>query len=729
MKGSALVIAGLAALAMVWAAGCGDPAPAARAGSPPAQEWRRYGGDAGGTRYSPLSQVNRQNVQQLREVWTYDSKEKGGLETQPIVVDRVLYALTPKHEAIALDATTGRRLWIFDSGLESTGPNRGVTYWRGGDDERLFVAVDQFLYALNARTGKPVPQFGEHGHIDLRSDLGRDPRAQSVRLTSPGVAYKDLIIIGGRVSESQGASPGDVRAYDARSGRLRWSFHTIPYAGEFGADTWPPNARSYSGGANNWAGMVIDEQRGMLFVPTGSAAADHYGADRIGDDLFANCLLALNADTGERIWHFQVVHHDLWDRDLPAPPSLVTVKRDGRTVDAVVQVTKQGFVFLFDRVTGSSMFPVEERPFPASTVEGERAAATQPVPLKPAPFVRQLLSQEMLTNRTPEAHAAALDQFKRFRNGQFQPFSVNQETILFPGFNGGAEWGGAAVDPATGVLYVNASEMAWTGMLAPTERPTTARGVYLSRCAVCHGDDLRGAPPQIPALLGLTNRASASQLTTTIRAGAGRMPSFQDLTAQELAALDDYLLTGRDRDVAASQRPTDDGFISTAKAAMKKLLGFDSVRPMGSADTTMKFRFTGYKKFLDIDGYPAIAPPWGTLSAIDLNSGTFLWQVPLGKYPALASRGITDTGSENYGGPIVTAGGLVFIAATSYDNMFRAFDKDTGKLVWQASLPFPGNATPISYEADGRQFIVIAAGGNSTDVSQSGGVYVAFALP
>ena len=379
--------------------------------------------------------------------------------------------------------------------------------------------------------------------------------------------------------------------------------------------------------------------------------------------------------------------------------------------------------------TGAPLFPIEERPFPASTIDGERAASTQPVPIKPAPFARQALTADLLTNRTPEAHAAALAAFTRVRSeGQFVPFSVDRPTILFPGFDGGAEWGGAAVDPATGVMYVNATEMAWTGMLAPTYRGTTGRALYLSRCAECHGDDRRGAPPQIPSLASLSEHHTAAQVSTIIRQGTSRMPDFPDLDQDAVTVLVQYLLTGQDKEIAGPSAGGD-SFAAAAKKYVKRLLGRDEVRPMGSAETTMKYRFTGYKKFLDVDGYPAVAPPWGTLSAIDLNTGEYRWQVPLGEYPALAARGLTNTGSENYGGPMVTSGGLLFIGATSYDRKFRAFDKTTGRLLWQTTLPFAGNATPITYEVNGQQYIVIAAGGGKATGMPSGGVYVAFALP
>jgi quinoprotein glucose dehydrogenase len=582
--------------------------------------WPAYGGGLASIRYSRLDQINRQNVKQLEVAWTFDSGETGGLQTNPIVIRGILYAPTPAHHIVAINAATGKLVWRFDSGFQSRGPNRGVMSWTDGTETRIFAAVDQYLYALDAKTGEPLVQFGKGGRIDLREDLGRPPDEQYVRLTSPGVVHKDLLIIGGRVNESLPASPGDVRAYDVRTGALRWSFHTIPHPGEPGYDTWPKDTWTHSGGANNWAGMALDTSRGIVYVPTGSAAADFYGADRIGDNLFANSLLALDASTGRRIWHFQAVHHDIWDRDFPAPPSLVTVIRDGRPLDAVAQTTKHGFVYLFDRTTGTPLFPIEQQSFPESSVEGERTARTQPVPRRPLPFARQVLTESLLTTRTPEAHQAAVEAFRAFRSdGPFVPLSVGTDTVVFPGFDGGAEWGGSAFDPDTALLYVNANEMAWTGSLAP-------------------------------------------------------------------------------------QSATSPG--------------------------NLKYRFTGYRKFLDPDGYPAIAPPWGTLTAINLNSGERAWQVPLGEYPELVAAGLKNTGSENYGGPVVTAGGLVFIGATSFDKKVRAFDKSTGDLLWEARLPFSATGTPATYEIDGRQFLVVPAGGGKGKRGEpSGGVYVAFALP
>ncbi len=673
---------------------------------PPSQEqqdWSAYGGAPENNHYSTLAQINRNNVKRLAVAWSFDTQEEGGLQTSPIIIDGVLYGITPTQKVFALDAATGKHLWKFDSGIRGIQPDRGLAYWADGKDKRILVGVMNFVYALDAATGKPIPSFGNRGRIDLRENLGREPAAaQSVDLTSPGVVYKDLVIFGGRNPETLPAPPGDIRAYDVRTGKLRWSFHTIPRPGEFGYNTWPKDAWKTSGAANNWAGMALDPQRGILYAPTGSAAFDFYGADRIGDDLFANCLLALNARTGERIWHFQGVHHDLWDRDFPSAPALLTIKRGGKQIDAVAQTTKQGFVYLFDRTNGQPLFPIESHKYPPSTVPGEVAASEQPLPTRPAPFARQLLTEDLLTTRTPEAHQWALEKFKQFRSeGQFVPFSVGKDTVIFPGFDGGAEWGGPAVDAETAIIYVNSNEMAWTGALAPSTGENSPRAIYMSQCSVCHGEKITGSPPAMPSLIAVGERLTFAQMATTIKNGKGRMPGFPNLPDDQLFALISFLASGENKELSSSTPPP----------------------------TAMKFRFTGYHKFLDQEGYPAVAPPWGTLNAIDLNTGEYVWKIPLGEYPELASKGLKNTGTENYGGPIVTAGGLLFIGATDFDKKFRAFDKSTGEMLWEATLPFSGNATPATYEVNGRQFVVIAAGGGKDPKSPSRGVYVAFALP
>jgi quinoprotein glucose dehydrogenase len=693
-------------------------------------DWPIYGGTAHNDHFSPLAQINRSNVQHLKVAWTYDTEESGGLQSSPIEVDGVLYGLTPSQKVFALNAATGKLLWKFDSGIKGTQPDRGLAYWSDGSrNRRILVGVMNFVYALDAATGKPIPTFGKNGRIDLREDLGRDPAQQSIYMTTPAVIYKNLMIVGGRESETLPASPGDVRAYDVRSGKLSWSFHTIPHPGEFGEDTWPKDAWKTSGAANNWAGMTVDVQRGIVYVPTGSAAFDFYGADRLGDDLFANCLLALNAETGEHIWHFQGVRHDLWDRDFPAPPVLLTVERDGKKVDAVAQTTKQGFVFLFDRTNGQPLFPIECRNYPPSTVPGEVAAQQQCLPVKPAPFARQLLTENLLSERTPEVHQWALEKFRSFRSeGQFVPFSVGKDTVIFPGFDGGAEWGGAAADPETGILYVNANEMAWTGALAANTTENTPKSLYLNQCAVCHGEKMLGSPPAIPALVGVGNRMSGTDIESTIRNGKGRMPGFANLEndSEQWYGLLDYVMSGGAKDVGKKKDA------SQETDAKKQVANSEPALP------AMKYHFTGYHKFLDPEGYPAVAPPWGTLNAINLNTGEYAWKIPLGEFPELAAQdtkntgtkniAMKNTGTENYGGPVVTAGGLVFIGATNFDKKFRAFDKTTGALLWETTLPFSANTTPATYEVDGRQFVVIAAGGGKDLKSKSGGVYVAFAL-
>jgi len=676
-------------------------------------EWPSYGGNPENTHFSALNQINRDNVKQLQVAWTYDTGDVfDGSEMQcnPIVVNGVLYGTSPKMRVFALDAATGRERWSFDpnAGEKSLGKprNRGVTYWDGKGEPRLYFGFRNWLYAVDAKTGQIVKSFGTEGRVDLREGLGRPAKELSVGLTTPGVVYKDLLIVGSLVNETLPAAPGDIRAYDLRTGKLRWTFHTIPHPGEAGYETWPKNAWQYIGGVNNWSGMALDEKRGLVFAPTGSATFDFYGANRHGDNLYANSLLCLDANTGQRKWHFQTVRHDLWDRDLPSAPALITIKRNGRAVDAVAQITKSGHIFVFERETGKPVFPIENRKVPTVGVDGEKLADTQPLPLLPPPVARQEMTEDTLTTRTPEAHAAALQRFRQLKsNGQFEPPS-KEGTIVFPGFDGGPGWGGAAFDPATGLFFVNSSEVPC--ILRLVERPkqraqASGKSLYERNCASCHGNDLLGSPPEFPSLVGIGNKYNETQLRTVIRDGVGRMPGFTSLGNQAIQALTQFLRTGEDLKVG--------GDIHTV-----------------SLDMDLKYTIDGYTRFFDPEGYPAVKPPWGTLNAVDLNEGKIAWQIPLGEHPELLAKGIRDTGSWNYGGPIVTAGNLVFIGATNYDKKFRAFDKSTGKLLWEAVLPAAGNATPSTYQVGGRQFIVIAAGGGKRG-GPSGGSYVAFALP
>jgi quinoprotein glucose dehydrogenase len=661
-------------------------------------DWPIYGGTTDNTRYSTLDQISPANVKQLKVAWTYDTHDAfQGSEFQPnpIVIDGVLYATTPKLRVVALDAATGREIWTFDPNKidPKTGRfrHRGVTVYR----DRVFVTHRNNLWALDRKTGTPIPTFGDSGRVDLRKGLDRPYESQSVSASTPGVMFEGLYIVGSSVSESLPSSPGDIRAYDAMTGKMQWIFHTIPRPGEFGYDTWPPDAYKVSGGANAWSGLTVDHKLGIVYGATGSAAFDFYGGNRTGDNLFANSVIALDARTGKRVWHFQTVKHDLWDMDLPSPPALVTVRRDGRSIDALAQITKTGFIFVFDRKTGQPLFPIEYRSVPASTLDGEQASPTQPIPVQPPPFVRQALTEDMLTNRTPEAHASALRTFRAHKYaGMFQPPSADG-SIVFPGYDGGGEWGGPAFDPETGLLYVNANEMGWLLRMMPRED----HSLYKAQCASCHGDNLKGGS-MAPSLLGVAQRHSREELATIIRQGTGRMPGFTEmLDGGTINDLVNFLVTGKDVAETATTNPN-----------------------------YLKFRNNGYPIFLDHDGYPGISPPWGTLNAIDLNSGEIRWKIPFGEYPKLAAQGIRNTGTDNYGGPVVTKNGLLFIGATTYDKKFHVFDKRTGELLWEAELPASGNATPSLYMVNGKEYVVIAAGGGKNG-APSGGTFVAFSLP
>jgi quinoprotein glucose dehydrogenase len=697
--------------------------------SPPSKtkdtDWPSYGGPQG-DRYSPLSQINRNTVGCLQVAWTYDTHELGGLQTHPLIVGRRMFVYTPSQKVVALDAATGKQLWMFDSGIVSEEPDRGFAYWTDGRKRILFAETLYALWSLDPDTGRPNPGFGRNGMIDLRNHLGAESPAGSVSITSPGVIFRDSIIMGFRTAETEPSPHGDIRAFDVHTGEMRWAFHTIPHPGEPGYETWPKEAWKYTGSANNWAGMVLDEKRGIVFVPTGSAVSDFYGADRAGDNLYANSLLALDADTGKLLWYFQAVHHDLWDRDFPAPPSLVTLRRAGHPVDAVAQTTKHGFVFLFDRLTGNPLFPIEERPFPSSSVPNETTSPTQPLPSLPEPFARQRLTADMLTTRTPEAHAWAAEQFKMFRSdGQFVPLGIDSGTVVFPGFDGGAEWGGAAVDPRTGILYVNANDVAWTGRLVEEEPGGPGIDTYQTLCSSCHGTDRAGAPPAFPSLRDASKNLTPEEMSQVIHSGRGRMPSYPEITGTRLEKLVDYVRTGRD----PASSDENDG--PPPSPPVPDRPGYPE-SPTGSAAIAAppaKYHFSGYHKFLDPEGYPAVEPPWGTLNAIDLNTGRYVWKISLGEYPELTARGIPVTGSENYGGPIATAGGLVIIGATNFDHKIRAFDSASGKLLWEHVMRYSGNATPATYSIDGKQYVVIATSDARAPLSPQGAEYVAFALP
>ncbi len=700
--------------------------------------WANYAGTKDGIRYSSNNQVNTANVSSLKEAWRYSSHDKDtGSRTQiqcnPIMVDGILYGVTPQVKLFALNAATGSQQWLFNPATEDTAAKdptafykvtRGVTYWQdeNGGNKRIFYGVGNREYCIDATKGTPVRSFGKNGFIDLAEGLDREPGFNTyIAATTPGIVYKDVLIVGMRVAESIDAAPGHIRGYDVKTGQQKWIFHTIPYPGEKGYETWEDKeAYKKFGGANNWAGMSLDEKRGIVYIPTGSVGGDFYGGLRKGSNLYANSLLALDAATGKYIWHYQVVHHDIWDRDLAANPNLVTLNHNGQKIDAVAQITKHGFIFLFDRTNGQPIFPIEERK--VSTLEvlpGEQAWPTQPFPTLPQPFARQKFDSAEVTNLSPEAHAEMMEKFKKVKYGaMFTP--PNKDGVwIFPGFDGGGEWGGSAVDPETGILYVNSSEMPWSLTMIDVPKATTDKSlrgvglsVYNNYCISCHGPELKGSGPSFPSLVNLHKRLNEDQVSKVIENGRGRMPAFKQMPSNEKSALLAFLLQTKLKEEAdIKPKPGANAAVSVSQTLLQQV----------------PYTMTGYNRFLDKNGYPGITPPWGTLNAVDLNSGKLLWKVPLGEYPELTKKGIPPTGTENYGGPLVTKGGLVFIAA-SKDAMIRAFDKSTGKILWQAPLPVPGFATPATYTIDGKQYVVIACGGGKIG-AKSGDEYIAYALP
>ncbi|MCS7027097.1 MAG: pyrroloquinoline quinone-dependent dehydrogenase [Bryobacteraceae bacterium] len=598
------------------------------------QEWPYYGGDAGGRRYSPLKQINRSNISRLKVAWTFhtgdlsDGKSdpiRSAFEATPLMIDGVLYFTTPFNRLLAIDAETGRQLWAFDPKLRrDVGRNlyihRGVAYWTDGKQKRLYYGtLDGDLFAIDATTGQPVSSFGVNGKVSLREGMMPVGGRGSLGMSSPPAIYKNLVICGSIVSDGEPQGPsGDVRAFDALTGKLAWRFHTVPRPGEFGNDTWEGESWKGRGGVNAWSILSVDLQRGIVFLPLTSPSTDFYGGDRKGANLFGDSLVALDAMTGKRLWHFQTVHHNLWDYDLPAQPVLVEVQRNGRLVPAVAQVTKMGFTFLFERETGKPLFEIVERPVPPSEIPGEQAWPTQPFPVKPPPFARQSMTREELTT-IPESREFCEKLVEGAVFGSLYTPIGRKPTILFPGTNGGANWGGASFDPETRTLYVNSHD---NGMIfRMVERPPGS---------------------QIP------------------------------------------------------------------------------FRPQGPP----------FSRFWDKNRYPCQRPPWGHLTAIDLDRGEHRWRVTLGVFDELLAKGIPPTGASNLGGSIVTAGGLVFIGATN-DSRFRAFDKDTGKELWVYRLPASAHATPITFygKKTKKQYVVIAAGGGNKYNETFSDALIAFALP
>ena len=680
-------------------------------------DWGITKGDQKSNQYSELAYIHAANVHRLEPAWEYqvdDATDRSNMHSNPIIIDGLMYFTTSSLRAVALDAGTGKEVWKFiseDHHPEKKvfrGRNRGLVYWESEDrsDRRIFHAVKDRMYALDAKTGELITSFGNQGHIDLRQHLGVDPERASVEVTNPGAVYKNFLMVVSRVPEGYDSTPGHIRAFDTVSGEFKWIFHTIPQKGEFGYDTWEWVDGERYGGANSWGGLTVDEERGWVFASTGSAANDFYGGYRKGQNLFANCVLALDATTGERQWHYQTVHHDIWDYDSPPPPNLVTITKAGRKQDAVVQFTKMGFTFVLDRDTGESLFPVVEMPVPPSTVEGEEAWPTQPFPLKPKPLTRTSITEADLTTISPESNAYAKRFLERYQTGTFYTPPSEQGVITQPGTLGGVEWHGSSYDPYSNIIYVNSNdspgmlrvkrsfEPADKGQLSDLQR---GRIAYERNCTGCHGPDRKGLPPIYPSVLKLEK--SKDEIAQWIRTGGNIMPGFPHLSTQEVADLSKYMAS-------------------------------DEVEPVEDAMEGGKVRylFNGLHRINDQDGYPIISPPWGTLNAIDLATGDFVWRVPLGEYPELVKRGIRNTGTPNYGGAVATAGGVVFVAATA-DEKIRAFEKSRGKLLWEYQLPAGGYATPSVYMQGGKQYLAIVAGGGGKNRTKSGKSILAFALP
>lgn len=678
------------------------------------REWQIYHGDYGGSHYSELDQIHRGNVRKLELAWTWRSGDVGNtIECNPIIVDGVMFVTTPQLHVAALNAATGELLWRFDpwQGARGRGVNRGVAYWTDGQgDRRIFHSAGDWLYALDAKTGRPVPGFGRGGRISHKDGYDTDVFFFSIGNNTPGLVWRDLLILGSTTGEGpQPAAPGDVRAFDVRTGERKWIFHTIPHPGEFGYDTWAPDSWRKVGSANVWSGFTLDAARGIVFMGTGSPAYDKWGGNRPGANLFGNCTLALDAATGRRLWHFQAVHHDLWDYDLPTPPVLAQLVRDGRTIDCVVQPTKMGHLFVLDRVTGEPLFPVEELPVPASDLPGEVSYPTQPYPPKEFRLTRQGFTADDVTDLNPAARAYVLRQLETIHPAPlFTPPSLQKKAVL-PQFNGGSEWGGAAFDPEQATVIVNTSnEAEYTAMVParPAERISRhdlGQRLYQGICSQCHGTS-SPLNPASPSLQHVRERLSAAEVLALMETGRGQMPSFAALSAMEKGAVVAFLY-GEGRGEMIEARDLQLSFANDIPYVM-----------------------TGHHEWRDPEGFPVNKRPWGQLHAVDLNAGRVKWSVPLGTYPRLEARGLPPTGTFNIGGPIVTKGGLVFIGA-SMDERFHAYDKDTGELLWEYQLEFGGYATPATYEVDGRQYVVIAAGGGGKPETRAGDVFYCFALP
>jgi len=690
--------------------------------------WDRANGNSDANKYSSLAQIDTNNVSQLQVAWEFhtgdmDTAAHSQIQCNPIVVDGIMYFTSPMLKVFAVDAATGKQKWMYSpydtitedkNGHFNLNNNRGVTYWSDGkDDKRIFYAAGPYLICIDANTGKINPGFGKEGKVDLHDGLEMDGvKDLFVTETSPPSVYKDLLIAGTRVSEGMDAAPGDIRAYNAKTGKIVWQFHTIPHPGEAGYETWEDkNAYKYTGGANNWCGMTVDQARGIAYIPIGSASMDFYGGKRKGSNLFASCMLALDAATGKEKWHFQYMHHDTWDYDPSSAPVLLTVNHDGKKIDAVAQTTKTGFVYVFDRDNGNPLFPVVETPMDTVTdLIGEKLWPTQPIPQKPAPFVRQVLTQDDVNPYLPKNEYDSVKKLLGIvHTGRMFTPQSKTGTIIFPGFDGGAEYGGPAVDPETGILYTNDNQMAWILQMFdidPAKHQETFEEagprLYKANCMACHGPERKGSG-NYPSIANINKKLNKDQFISFINVGRRMMPAFQYLPEIDKEAIASYVLNLKNEQ---------------SRKYESKLTAIDSFR-------ALPYEISGYNKFYAKSGIPGLAPPWGVINAIDLNTGEYVWKQPFGENQWQGAP--ANTGCENYGGPVVTKGGLLIVGATK-DGMFRAYNKRTGKLLWQTKLPAAAFSTPATYEANGKQYVVIACGGGKLG-TKSGDSYVAFALP
>ena len=683
--------------------------------------WSAYAGSGDAAQYSSLDQINASNVNRLEPAWSYSTGDNNRYFFGPLVVDDVAYVLAKDNSIVAINATNGNEIWthVPEDGNKSM-TTRGINYWESLDrsEQRLFFASNHYLRALDAKTGEIITTFGKEGRIHLKEGLGRDPNTLSlVQSHSPGRVFEDLLILGSATNEGYGSAPGDVRAFDVRTGALVWSFHTIPHPGEFGYETWPEDAWKTVGGANVWTEFALDEQRAIVYLPVASAKYNFYGADRAGTNLFSNSLVAVNARTGERLWHFQFVHHDIWDYDPATSPKLLTVKHAGKEVDIVAQASKQGFLFVFDRVTGEPLWPIEERPVPQGTeMPRETLWPTQPFPTAPPPFARQSFTVDDLNPYLdPEERAEFHSYVLGARNeGLFTP-PGRRPTIQMPGNNGGSNWGGAAVDPQTGILYVVSKDHPAILQLQPDQSqliPPPAepelRGQFLYdvHCHACHTVAVQENPMAVSSLVGVTDKLTDQQIINVIKMGQGPMPGIPSIPDTDLNLLVEFLKNPG----PFSSSPRD--LTEQLGASARFVSGFGLVRAS--------------------NGLSPIGPPWTTLTAYDLNAGTIQWQIPLGEVPELSTRGIKDTGSVYQKvGPVVTAGGLLF--AGTKDKKVRAFDLRTGAVLWEAEVGAAVEGIPAVYQVDGRQYILFCAAAQAGLTRESEepiqGQYIAFALP